>query len=249
MIQFNLLPDVKIEYMKTRRRKRLIMFIAAIASAVTFAIFVLLFLFVRVNQAKYIRDLDKDIKSNVSKIQQTADLDKILTIQNQLNSLPALHDKKAFSSRMVDYLKQVTPSQATISDVDVDFESNTMVIKGNSDSLSTINKFADTLKFTDYKVNGDSILGGDKEGRAFSNVVLKSFDVSVNSDTKKQVIAYELSFTFQPAIFALVQDDTTNGGNPVELKVPQIISTRSETEKPADLFAPQPEQKPQGQGN
>ena len=93
MIQFNLLPDVKIEYIKTRYRKRMIMLISAIASGVTFTIFVLLFLFVRVNQPKHMKDLDKDIKSTVSKIQETKDLDKILTIQNQLNSLPALHDK------------------------------------------------------------------------------------------------------------------------------------------------------------
>lgn len=248
MIQFNLLPDVKIEYIKTRRRKRLIIFIAGITSAATFAIFVLLFLFVRVNQTKHISDLDKDINQNVSKIQETKDLDKILTIQNQLDSLPELYDKRTFSSRMADYLKQVTPAQATISDVEVDFEANTMIIKGNSDTLGTVNKFADTLKFTDYVVSGDSILGGDKEGRAFSNVVLKSFDVSVNQDTKRQVIAYELSFTFNPVIFALVKNPANNISQPVTLKVPQIISTRSETEKPADLFAPQPEQKAAEQG-
>jgi len=99
MIQFNLLPDVKIEYIKTRNRKRMMMLVSIITSAVCFGVFVLLFLFVRVNQVKYMSDLDKDIKSTTSKIQSTPDLDKILTIQSQLNSLPDLHAKKVVSSR------------------------------------------------------------------------------------------------------------------------------------------------------
>jgi hypothetical protein len=65
MIQFNLLPDVKIEFLKTRARKRMIMVLSIGITATCLAIFILLFLFVRVNQAKYMRDLDKDIKSNV----------------------------------------------------------------------------------------------------------------------------------------------------------------------------------------
>ncbi len=121
MIQFNLLPDVKIEFLKTRARKRLIMLISAVASAVCLAVFIVLFLFVRVNQPRHMNDLNKDIKANLSKIQSTQDLDKILTIQNQLNSLPALHDKKVVSSRLIDYLTSLTPNQATISDVNVDF--------------------------------------------------------------------------------------------------------------------------------
>lgn len=249
MVQFNLLPDVKIEFIKTRRRKRLIIFIATVTSAATFAIFVLLFLFVRVNQTKHINDLDKDIRTNVSKIQATQDLDKILTIQNQLSTLPELHDQKMFTSRLTDYLNQLTPSQATISDVDADFVNNTMTIKGNVDTLNTVNKFADTLKFTDFSVKGDSVLGDQKEGRAFSDVVLKSFDVSLSDNNRTRVIVYELTFTFDPTIFALVKNDTVNGGNPIELKVPQIISTRSETEKPTELFVPQPQTQQQGQGN
>lgn len=238
MIQFNLLPDVKVDFIKTRRRKRMIVFVSAIVSAVTFAAFILLLLFVRVNQPKHMKALDEDIKSNVSTLQAVPDLDKILTIQNQLNSLPGLHDKKVVSSRVVDYLNKMTPSQATISDVTIDFEANTMTIKGNSDSLITVNKFVDTIKFTDYKIEVKD--KDDDINKAFKDVVLQSFSVSANGQQAgANAITYELSLAFEPKIFATIRD-TKNPVEPVSLVVPKIISTRSATETPDSLFAPQP---------
>jgi Tfp pilus assembly protein PilN len=234
MVQFNLLPDVKIEYIKTRNRKRLIILISAIASAVFFAIFLFLLLFVRVNQTRHISDLNKDIKSRTTTIQSTQDLDKILTIQNQLNSLPDLHNKKVVSSRIFGYLVQVKPANTTISGVDVDFQSNTMSIKGSSDSLPTINKFVDNLKFTDYKVN----IEGGASGRAFKDVVLGSFGIPVGG--QGGTVTYDIKFLFEPAIFQTVTG-ATDSKNAVTLTVPQMISTRSETEKPSgDIFKEQP---------
>lgn len=233
MIQFNLLPDVKIEFIRTRYRKRLIIIVAGVASAFCFLIFLILFLFVRVNQPRHMNDLTKDIKATVDEIKEIPDIDKILTIQNQLNSLPDLHDKKVVSSRLTDYLTKLTPNQATISDVDVDFEANTMNIRGNADNLVTVNKFVDTIKFTEYKVNTD----GGPSGKAFSNVVLQAFSVASESDSEA---AYEISLTFDPAIFAQFKD-VQAGNEQVSLTVPNITSTRSATERPRELFEPQPD--------
>ena len=129
-------------------------------------------------------------------------------------------------------MTQVTPNQATISSLDIDFEANTMSIKGNADGLVTINKFADTLKFTDFKVNTE----GGKSGKAFKDVVLKNFSVA---GTGQNAVSYEIGLAFEPDIFLQVKD-VKEGAQPVELTVPKIISTRSETEKPSSLFeAPQ----------
>lgn len=248
MIQFNLLPDVKLEFLRTRYRKRLIVGFSVLASTIFFVIFLVLFLFVRVNQTRHMSDLNKDIKTSEARLKENPNLDKILTIQNQLKSLPGLHDQKVVSSRLIDYLGQLTPAQATISDVDVNYEESKIVIKGNADSLITVNKFADSLKFTTYKVNSSQ----PEEGKAFSSVVLRSFSLEPERGTVTpgNRAIYELEFLFEPAIFALVSEDTTNGEKPVELTVPKIISTRSETERPTDLFAPQPivEETPTGIG-
>lgn len=240
MAQLNLLPDVKLQYIHARRRKRLVIGVSTIASILFLAIFIILLAYVRFYQPRYMSALTKDIQSTTDQLKQKQDLDKILTIQNQLNSLPGLHDKKVITSRMFDYLIQVTPVQATISDVDADFEANIMNIKGNSDALSTVNKFADTLKFTDFKAVGDD----PKEGKAFSNVVLKSFAVSPEAAEQGQgAITYELEFSFDPTIFANIKGVE---GQAVTFTVPKIITTRSETQKPGDLFLPQPDSTNEG---
>lgn len=234
MVQFNLLPDVKLTYMKARARKRLILGASIISSGVFVFIFIVLFLYVRVSQTKNMRDLSKDISSTVKQIQNKDDIDKILTIQNQLASLPALHDNKVISSRLMDYLVKLVPNQANISKITVDLAGNTMLIEGGSDSLSTTNKFVDTLKFTDFKQNND----GGRSGKAFSSVVLQNFLVDNINPNPNKKINYTIQLTYDPAIFENIKGDVKDGAEAVELIVPNIISTRSETEKPSQLFLP-----------
>lgn len=243
MSQLNLLPDVKLQYIKARRQKRLVIGLSAIVSGFFLVLFVALFIYVRFSQKHYIGALTNDISSTTDQLKQKKDLDKILTIQNQLKSLPALHDKKVISSRLFDYLDQATPADATISDVAVDFDQNTMNIKGDAKALSTVNQFADTLKFTEFQASGQNPTNGD----AFKDVVLKSFDVNTTGASNKQ-ISYELQFSFDPIIFANIKNLPSGNteDNAVTLKIPKIITTRSELEKPGNLFEDQPAQ---GGGN
>lgn len=217
MVQFNLLPDIKLEYIKARRMKRLVVGASIIVGSLALAIFLLLFLGVNVVQKRHLDNLDRDIASNISQLQATPDINKVLTIQNQLNSITALHTQKPAASRYVDYLRQVTPSKATISQSMIDFELGTITISGTADSLKTVNKYADTLKFTTYDVDGN-----DNQQPAFSQVVLVGFGASNDG------ASYQFSLKFNPEIF----DNTKT----IALTVPDIISTRSETEKPSDLF-------------
>lgn len=238
MAQLNLLPDVKLQYIKAKRQKRLVIGLSIIVSGAFLVIFIALFVYVRVSQKHYIGALTNDIHTVTNQLKEKKDLDKILTVQNQLDSLPALHDEKAISSRLFDYLSQVTPTKATISDVDLDLEQNILNIKGNANSLGTVNKFADTLKFTDFQSIGDD----HASGKAFSDVVLKSFSVSTAGNTDQGAINYELEFSFDPTIFANIKNlpEGTPQGQAVKLKIPNIITTRSEIEKPGNLFVPQP---------
>lgn len=217
MIQFNLLPDIKLEYIKTRRSKRMVLLISTAVAGLCLVIFVGMFIFVNVLQRKHLSDLNKDIKANISTLQKTPDLGKILTVQNQLKSLTGLHQQKPAALRALDYLGQLTPAKATISDVKVDFTAKTISLTGDADALSTVNQFVDTLKFTTYTSDANS-----QATKAFSNVVLTSFSKGEKSST------YQIDFSFDSAIF----DNTQK----VQLTVPKIISTRSEVDKPADLF-------------
>lgn len=217
MIQVNLLPDVKLEYIKAKQTKRTVVLSSLLISGTAVGILILLFLLVNVVQKKHLSDLNKDIATYTDQLKNTPDIDKILTIQNQLKSLPGLHDKKVVATRLFKYLEQVTPNKASIAKLDADFSSNKMTFTGSADSITTVNKFADTLKFTTYKKADGST------GKAFTSVVLTSFNHDSASET-----SYQLDVEFDPVIF--------DSASEVTLVVPKIISTRSETEKPTDLF-------------
>jgi Tfp pilus assembly protein PilN len=224
MIQFNLLPDVKLQYIRATYRKRVIIMVSIAASAVFAVIFVLLFLFVKVNQPRHLSNLDKDIDSKVRTLKEKKDLDKILTIQNQLNSLPGLHGQKVFGSRLFDYLTQLTPADAEINNIEVDFEAKTISLKGDAKDIVTVNKFVDTLKFTDYKIAGESA----KEGKAFSSVVLQSFNIGSGGQSSEA--SFDIMATFDEAIFSNTAEEGKAVANGVTLIVPKITTTRSQTQ-------------------
>lgn len=223
MIQLNLLPKVKLDYMKAKAAKRVTLTVASVVTASAVGITLLLFFYIGIVQAKYSRDLTKDINQEIQKLRDVKDLDKVLTIQNQLNSLDSLHNQKPVATRLFSFLYKITPDKFTYDETTVDFDTQAMSFKGSADSLASVNKFVDTLKFTDYKTKDD------RTNKAFSKVVLTSFTVNQGEKNTDKQVTYQIDLQFDPVIF---QSD-----NEVELVVPSKITTRSETEKP-DLFEP-----------
>lgn len=222
MIQLNLLPDVKIEYLRTTRNKRLVIGISLIVIAASVGVLLLLTSVVYGFQKKNLSDLNKDITTYNKQLKDTADLDKVLTIQNQLTSLTKLHEEKIDATRLFSYLTQLTPSAASISQLDMDVAANTITIAGNANTLDIVNTYIDTLKFTSYQTVGQDGTVEGESTKAFTNVVLSQF-----SRTGSGAV-YTITVSYDPVIF--------NNTTQVKLTVPKIISTRSLTEQPTDLF-------------
>ena len=228
MIQFNLLPDIKLEYIKARRTKQLVVMTATILAGASLAIAVMLFFGVNVLQKRHLAHLDRDIKESSEKLRSEPELNKILTVQNQLNSISGLHDQKPAAERLGRYLSQVTPNEVSISKLEVDFTQNIITFDGGAASLKAVNQFVDTLKFTDYRV------GEDNNGKAFSEVVLTSFS---REDAERQdgnPATYKITLKYNPVIFS-----TTEAAS---LQVPNTVTTRSSTERPTELFQQREEQ-------
>lgn len=218
MIQFNLLPDVKIEYLRARRQKHLVVLVSTVTIIASVAIFVILVGIVFGLQKKTIADLSRDIDAAANQLEATPDLTKMLTVQNQLGALTELHEQKPVVARLFTYIAQATPNEVTISKLNVDFEQETMTIDGEAQSLEVINKYVDTLKFAKYTTKS----APDDQREAFSSVVLSSF----GRDTEGA--SYTITFVFDPVIFSEQEE--------VTLTVPNIITTRSQTEQPKALF-------------
>jgi Tfp pilus assembly protein PilN len=216
MIQFNLLPDVKQEYIKTQRIKRLVIGISFLASIAALVVFLILVSTVYLVQRKSISDLSRDIKTDSAQLESKPNIADILTVQGQLTSLSLLNAKKPSASRLFGYLSQLTPTQATISDLQIDFAQNTVTINGNAPSLDVVNTFVDGLKYTNYSLQGDTT-----STKAFSSVVLASFSRSTKA-------TYSITLVFDPTIFNNAKNvSLTIGGQPLPQQ-PSIIFRKSE---------------------
>lgn len=224
MIQFNLLPDVKLEYIKARRTKHIVMLSSFVVTGVSIGLIILLFVNVNVLQKRHLDNLNDDIQAKTSQLKAEQDIDKILTVQNQLATLNGLHDAKPAAKRLGTYLAQVTPDKVTISDLKVDFTAKTMTFDGGAEDLKAVNTFIDTLKFTTFD------LGEEKDKHAFSNVVLASFS-RTDDDQSATNASYQITLAFDSTIFDIKES--------IRLKVPDQITTRSVTERPAPLFQQQ----------
>jgi len=217
-VQFNLLPNVKQEYIGALRTKRTVLTVALIVSAASFVIFLFMCSTVYIINKKQINDAGKDISSLSNQINGIPDINKILTVQNQLNQIVGLHQNKHISSRLFSFLPQVTPTNVHIGRFSVDYATNTIEVSGSTDSQKSINTFIDTLKYTSYKLNGQS-----SSKPAFPNVVESSFGFSNGKAN------YTLSITFDQYLFS-------NNAS-VALEVPAgKATTRSVSDDPSELF-------------
>lgn len=189
-VQFNLLPEFKLRELKDQQTSRQITTIAILVSAATLALFVILFVGVNLLQKSQLSGVDKDVQTANARLKEIEQLDRILTVQNQLTTLSDLHAKKHISSRLFSYLTQVTPPNAQVSGLSLDLLENNLQIDGTADSQTMVNSFIDTLKFTTYGV------GSQGNSPAFNSVTLSSFSISLTS------VTFTLEMKFDPQLFS-----------------------------------------------
>lgn len=149
MIQLNLLPDVKREFVKAQRLRRQIIALMVFVSIVAVGLVVLIALYVYGAQLALGAVLDNNIRNKSEDLSQVEDLDNYLTIQNQLAALTELHDGKMIYSRLFNYLpvlNPAAPNEIRISRLNIDNETNSIVITGNARDFRAVTVFENTLQ-------------------------------------------------------------------------------------------------------
>jgi hypothetical protein len=171
-------------------------------------------------------DVTKDVKETTEQIKKTKDINRMLTVQSQLNSLNTLHDAKPVATRLYSYITRLTPEEASISDIKLDFNANTIEISGQVATLAIVQKFADTFKYTTYRMADKKADDTTPDPAAFTNVVLADFS------RDEAVAKYTLRMAVDPVIFSGTKD--------VIVTVPEIFSTDTTKERPTPIFQPVP---------
>lgn len=215
-VQFNLIPDIKSQYLKAKQLERLTIGGATVAAVICIIILALLFFLVDFKQKHDINNLTSNISTSSAKLRSITGLDKIITIQNQLETLPGLYQNDPKISRLFGYITQLTPPNVTIGDLSVDLTANTMDIKGSAPALSDVNAFTDALKRATY----DDKTAGTTGAPAFSSVVLTSFG------RDSQGATYTIDFSFDPVLFSASDQVTLNV--PQTTNAPQVPGINGE---------------------
>jgi len=222
MVQLNLLPDVKLDYIKTERQRSLVMSASILVTVGVLAILILL-LGYDFWQKHQISSLHNTITSDSQILKRKPNINKILTVQNQLGSLTSLHQSKPASSRLLNtYLQELTPASVSITSFQIDFAQFSVTITGTADALSSVNQYVDTLKGTTYNTDTNKT-----PQSAFSNVVLSSFGLNSTVKDKSQAATYSITLSYDRNIFDITQK--------VTLSVPPV-TTRSGLTPANDLF-------------
>jgi hypothetical protein len=221
MIQFNLLPDVKLQLVKANRLKHTVSVVAIIAAGVALFIAVLLIITVDVVQKSHMNSLNTQITTLSGELKDTPNLDQVLTVQDEVNALPGLNSQLPVATRLSGFVSELTPSTATISTLNVNFQTNVITIAGSAGNLATINQFVDTLKLSSYQASSSL-----PTKNAFSDVVLSSFGYTSSTGA-----SYAITANVDPTIFS-------DAYGTVALNVPNSTSTHSASTS-STLFQPQ----------
>lgn len=219
MTQVNLVPDIKQKYLKAQRMKRVIIVGSFFVSAGFITVVVLMFMFVNVAQKRHNTNLESDIKSGLSKLQAEQDVAKVLTIQKQLETLPGLHANKPQMSRLALYLSKLIPKNVWLDELSIDMKKKTIEVRGDAGSVRSVNVFIDSMKNATYTVEGQDV-NKNPAKNAFSAIALDN----LGTDNKTGSVSYRIVGTFDPVIFTEAKQ--------VNMDIPNITSTQSETEKP-----------------
>ncbi len=197
MIEINLLPSVKLEYLKSQQTKHAVVIGSILISLVSVGLLTLLFIYVQVVQPKYQSNVQAKIDSALQDSKNKKDAVKVVTVQGALEQIPALQDKKLITSNMFIYLKEFTPRDVSYSNVKIDLTESSLVLQGGATNFEQANVLANNLKSAKFTYSKSD----DKQNiTPFTDVVFDGLTKSVQAQDGKNV-SFQITLKVDLTIF------------------------------------------------
>ena len=209
MIEINLLPNVKRELLKTRAMRNRVISISFLVGGASIAAVVVLALILG-SQIAAEAVQNGVIKDRNDKLMAVEDLNKVVTIQNQLTKINEQHSGKKINSRIFDVVtavNPVTPNNVSFSDIKVNPESKTITLEG-----SAVNGYSalETLKKTILNTKVQTT-DGDKSSEVSLTKEIKDGDTSFGENSEgKKVLQFSLSFEYAEELLAPANNGTVS---------------------------------------
>lgn len=238
MIEVNLIPDVKQEFIRAQRARNLVISLSIVVAIAFAAVVTLMALYVFGVQAVRSSSADSEISKQAKTLQNVPDLSKALTLQNQLAAISNKHDSTTVDSRMFDLISTVVQSgntNVTISNFEINTDTTTITLEGESTSgYSAFDAFKKTIlaskfqfqqkdssqtqsvKLTDQVNDGDRSYGQDASGRPslrFSVSFTYPEELFSRSSTSGQFVAPKKTNATDSALEVPTSIFTGSGGN------------------------------------
>ena len=160
MIEINLIPDVKRELLRIRMMRNAVISMSILVGIVSIAIVVFCAV-VLGGQLAFELKQDSDIKSKYGELSQISDLDKTVTLQQQLGQIDRLHNDKKINSRLLSLISAINPpapNNVQISMARLNPEEKTITLEG-----SAVNGFA-ALEVLKKTLTSTKVKKGNTEG-------------------------------------------------------------------------------------
>lgn len=228
MIQLNLLPDVKKEFLhaQSARRKTIAISILVTIIAVGLTIATAIYVYAIQNALMYVQT--EDIKNKSKELSAVKDIDKYLTIQNQLAQLSSLHDEKNNFSRLLDFLPRLNPAppkNIVLTNLEVSSLNTTITFKGRVSDYGALTTFKDTLNNATFTYQSDGV--DHEPAKLFSNLNIETATYEKTQTTAG--VTFSVIVTYDPAVF--MQQNKA-----VDVKVPSKETTDSVVGSPQAIF-------------
>lgn len=208
MIEINLIPDVKREYLRTRSMRNFVISAAVLVTLAAIAVCVVLGLILG-GQLVAGSLQDNAIKTENQTLMEVSDLNKAVTIQQQLEAIGRQHEAKRVTSRLFDVLAAINPpapNNVRISNLRMDSTEKTITIEGSAiNGYTALEVFKKTITNTTIQIASDenqtpiSLTDSIQDGET---------SLGENADGQR-VLRFSFSFVYPDELFAVSQQPVT----------------------------------------
>lgn len=134
--EINLVPEVKLKMIKAQKVRNLVLFICIVVSAVSVGVVGVLFS-IKSGQDIAIASQDGRLKLMSTRLNEYADLDDLIIMQQQLSGLDKISENKKILSRVFGALGVMVPQggdTVKISELRVNMQTNNLVLEAQADA-------------------------------------------------------------------------------------------------------------------
>lgn len=228
MIQVNLVPDVKLELIRAQRHRSWVVSVAVIAMIAAVAVVVVLGLVIG-GQVVAREMVTTNITNANEKFLAMEDIDKTVTVKNQLESIQSTHDQKTMMSRVFDVLAEAsakgTDNSVSLTSFSVDATTQTIsllaqtdrrgfeaaeVFRKNIDGMQVyfVDKGSDVTDTIPNEFLAEPLVrhNDEKKETIASDVVLTDLSYAQVEGQSQRTVNFRLSFTYNELLFDSTKD-------------------------------------------